>query len=87
MKLDLSTQPLGVGKDGQPVFLADIWPTSEEIAAIQRKAVTNEMFAKRYGDVFKGDKHWQAIKVAGGQTYAWDPGSRPMFRTRPISRA
>ena len=75
MKLDLSTEPLGVGKDGQPVFLADIWPTSAEIATIQRKAVTNEMFAKRYGDVFKGDKHWQTIKVAGGQTYAWDPGS------------
>jgi aconitate hydratase len=75
MKLDLTKDPLGVGKDGQPVFLADIWPTSAEIATIQRKAVTNEMFAKRYSDVFKGDKHWQAIKVAGGQTYTWDPGS------------
>jgi aconitate hydratase len=75
MKLDLATEPLGVGKDGQPVFLADIWPTSAEIATIQRKSVTNEMFAKRYSDVFKGDKHWQAIKVAGGQTYAWDSGS------------
>ena len=75
MKLDLATQPLGVDKKGEPVFLADIWPTSAEIAAIQRKAVTNEMFAKRYSDVFKGDKHWQAIKVAGGQTYAWDIGS------------
>jgi aconitate hydratase len=75
MKLDLTKDALGVGKDGQPVYLADIWPTSAEIAAIQRKAVTNEMFAKRYSDVFKGDKHWQGIKVAGGQTYAWDPGS------------
>ncbi len=75
MKLDLTKEPLGVGKNGEPVYLADIWPTSEEIATIQRKAVTNEMFAKRYSDVFKGDKHWQAIKVAGGQTYAWDPGS------------
>jgi aconitate hydratase len=75
MKLDIAKDPLGVGKDGQPVYLADIWPTTAEIAAIQRKAVTNEMFAKRYSDVFKGDKHWQAIKVAGGQTYAWDVGS------------
>jgi aconitate hydratase len=75
MKLDLVNEPLGLGKDGEPVFLRDIWPTSAEIAAIQRKAVTNEMFAKRYGDVFKGDKNWQAIKVAGGQTYAWDVGS------------
>jgi aconitate hydratase len=75
MKLDLSKDPIGTGKDGEPVYLTDIWPTNEEVAAIQRKAVTNEMFAKRYGDVFKGDKHWQSIKVAGGQTYAWDPGS------------
>jgi len=75
MKLDLTTEPLGNDKKGNPVFLRDIWPTNEEIAAIQRKAVTNEMFAKRYGDVFKGDKNWQGIKVAGGQTYAWDIGS------------
>ncbi|QUD87027.1 aconitate hydratase AcnA [Phenylobacterium montanum] len=75
MKIDLTTEPLGVDKKGEPVFLKDIWPTSEEVAALQRKAVTNEMFAKRYGDVFKGDKHWQGIKVAGGQTYGWDMGS------------
>jgi aconitate hydratase len=75
MKLDLTTEPLGNDKKGNPVFLRDIWPTNEEIAKIQRKAVTNEMFAKRYGDVFKGDKNWQGIKVAGGQTYAWDVGS------------
>ena len=75
MKLDLTTEPLGTGKNGEPVFLKDIWPTSAEVAALQRKAVTNEMFAKRYGDVFKGDKHWQGIKVAGGQTYGWDMGS------------
>jgi aconitate hydratase len=75
MKLDLTTEPLGNDKKGNPVFLRDIWPTNEEIAKIQRKAVTNEMFAKRYGDVFKGDKNWQGIKVAGGQTYAWDIGS------------
>ena len=75
MKLDLTTEPLGNDKKGNPVFLRDIWPTNEEIATIQRKAVTNEMFAKRYGDVFKGDKNWQGIKVAGGQTYAWDQTS------------
>ena len=75
MKLDLTTEPLGLGKDGEPVYLRDIWPTNQEIADIQRKAVTNAMFAKRYGDVFKGDKNWQGIKVAGGQTYAWDSGS------------
>ncbi|HYF41470.1 MAG TPA: aconitate hydratase AcnA, partial [Ramlibacter sp.] len=75
MKLDLATQPLGTGSDGRPVFLKDVWPTSAEIAAIQRATVTGELFAKRYKDVFKGDKAWQGIKVAGGQTYAWDMGS------------
>jgi aconitate hydratase len=49
--------------------------SAHDIADLQRKSVTSEMFAKRYGDVFKGDKHWQAIKVEGGQTYAWDMGS------------
>ena len=75
MKIDLATEPLGTGKDGQPVFLKDIWPTSAEVTALQRKHVTSKMFAARYGDVFKGDKNWQGIQVAGGQTYAWDMGS------------
>jgi len=75
MQIDLVNEPLGEGKDGQPVFLKDIWPTSEEVATLQRKHVTNKMFATRYADVFKGDKNWQGIKVAGGQTYAWDMSS------------
>ncbi|MDP2259293.1 MAG: aconitate hydratase AcnA [Caulobacter sp.] len=75
MRIDLATQPLGQDKKGKDVFLKDIWPTSKDIADLQRKSVTSEMFAKRYGDVFKGDKHWQAIKVEGGQTYAWDMAS------------
>jgi aconitate hydratase len=75
MRIDLINEPIGQDKKGKDVFLKDIWPTSKDIADLQRKSVTSEMFAKRYGDVFKGDKHWQAIKVAGGQTYAWDIGS------------
>ncbi len=75
MNIDLATESLGDGKDGKPVYLKDIWPTSEEIAVLQRKHVTQKMFATRYADVFKGDKNWQGIKVAGGQTYAWDMGS------------
>ncbi|RAK57436.1 aconitate hydratase AcnA [Phenylobacterium deserti] len=75
MQIDLANEPLGEGKDGQPVYLKDIWPTSEEISALQRKHVTSKMFGQRYSDVFKGDKNWQGIKVAGGQTYAWDTGS------------
>ena len=75
MLIDLAKDPIGEGKDGKPVYLTDIWPTSAEIAALQRKHVTEKMFATRYSDVFKGDKNWQGIKVAGGQTYAWDIGS------------
>lgn len=75
MQTDITTEPLGEGKDGKPVYLKDIWPTSAEVAALQRKHVTNKMFSTRYADVFKGDKAWQGIKVSGGQTYAWDMGS------------
>ncbi len=75
MNIDLDTQPLGQGKGGKDVYLKDIWPSAKDIATLQRKSVTDEMFQKRYGDVFKGDKHWQGIEVAGGQTYAWDIGS------------
>ena len=75
MLTDIETEPLGKGKGGEDVFLRDIWPTNEEIAAIQHKVVESQMFAKRYGDVFKGDKAWQGIEVEGGQTYAWEMGS------------
>jgi aconitate hydratase len=75
MRIDITRDPIGQDKKGKDVFLKDVWPTTAEIAAIQKKAVTSAMFAKRYADVFKGDAHWQAISVAGGQTYAWDDSS------------
>jgi len=75
MRIDLNTQPLGQDKTGKDVFLKDVWPTTAEIAELQRSCVTPAMFAKRYKDVFKGDKHWQKIDVEGGQTYAWDDTS------------
>ncbi len=75
MQIDMVNEPLGEGKDGKPVYLRDIWPTTAEVVALQRKHVTNKMFATRYADVFKGDKNWQAIKVKGGQTYEWNMGS------------
>jgi len=75
MLTDITTEPLGVGKGGKPVFLKDIWPTSHDIAELQKKVVDGSMFTKRYADVFDGDKHWRTIEVAGGQTYAWDVGS------------
>ncbi|HEY4029586.1 MAG TPA: aconitate hydratase AcnA [Caulobacteraceae bacterium] len=71
MRMDLATSPVGQDKNGNDVFLKDLWPTSQEIADIQRENVTNKLFASRYADVFKGDKNWQGIKVKGGQTYSW----------------
>ncbi|NQE62261.1 aconitate hydratase AcnA [Caulobacter sp. RHG1] len=75
MKIDLATQPIGQDKKGNDVFLKDIWPSNEDIATLQRKAINEKMFATRYGDVFKGDKNWQGIKTTGGQTYAWEGDS------------
>ncbi len=75
MLIDLATEPLGKGKGGKDVFLRDIWPSNEDIAEVQRKVISESMFENRYSDVFKGDKNWQGIKVAEGQTYQWDIGS------------
>ena len=75
MRIDITKEPIGQDKKGNDVFLKDVWPTSQEIAAIQKKSVTPKMFAKRYADVFKGDEHWQAIAVTGGQTYEWEDTS------------
>ena len=73
--VDLVTEPLGTGKDGKPVYLKDIWPSTKEVAKLVRKAVKKSMFKERYGDVFRGDPEWQAIEAAGGLTYTWDTKS------------
>jgi aconitate hydratase len=72
MQVDLTTEPLGTGSDGQPVYLKDIWPTNQEIATFIRENVTKKMFEAKYADVFKGDVNWQKISVPKGETYAWD---------------
>ncbi len=74
LDVDLATEPLGQGTDG-PVYLRDIWPSQEEVASLHRKAITKQIFADRYGNVFEGDVHWQDIDVALGQTYHWSMGS------------
>ena len=71
MNINVATDPIGEDADGNPVYLKDIWPTSTEIAEAVRTAVTPEMFAKRYADVFKGDAMWQGIETSGGLTYDW----------------
>ncbi|MEL6244607.1 MAG: aconitate hydratase AcnA [Pseudomonadota bacterium] len=73
--VNVATDALGQDQDGNDVFLKDLWPTNEEIHAVMRDAVTPDMFASRYANVFKGDEHWQGIKVSGGQTYDWPMGS------------
>ncbi|MDR3442277.1 MAG: aconitate hydratase AcnA [Legionella sp.] len=71
---DLSKDALGKDKDGNDVFLKDIWPTNAEIA-IEVAKVTGGMFRKEYAEVFLGDEHWQAIKTSTGKTYEWNEDS------------
>ncbi len=75
MRLDLTTEALGIGTNGNPVFLRDIWPTNQEVASMVLSSVTADMFRARYDDVFVGDERWQGIKVEGGATYKWNPAS------------
>ncbi|KAB2872514.1 MAG: aconitate hydratase AcnA, partial [Bauldia sp.] len=72
---DLTSEPLGEGADGKPVYLKDIWPTTQEIQEFIEKYVTREIFASRYADVFKGDENWQKVQAPSGETYAWDDRS------------
>ncbi len=86
--IDLATTPLGEGSDGKPVFLRDIWPTSQEVQDTIRKSLSPDMFRKRYGNVFQGTAEWQKVQVATGQTFSWDMGSTyiaypPYFENMP----
>jgi len=69
---DITTEPLGEGSDGEPVFLKDIWPTQQEVADTVAKALTPEMFSSRYSDVFTGPPEWQAVEADKTLTYDWD---------------
>jgi aconitate hydratase len=73
--LDPETEPLGIGSDGRPVFLKEIWPTSEEINAAMASALSPELFTRQYASVFEGDAQWQALAVPGGSRFAWDAAS------------
>lgn len=75
LQIDLTSEPLGQGQDGEPVYMKDIWPTNSEIAEVVRANITSEMFATRYGNVFDGDEQWQSIGGEGGLTYSWDEAS------------
>ncbi|MEL6921378.1 MAG: aconitate hydratase AcnA, partial [Pseudomonadota bacterium] len=75
VNIDLTTKPIGEDKDGNDVFLKDIWPSNKEIQEFIQKYVTREIFAAKYADVFKGDEKWREVQVPEGDTYAWDDGS------------
>jgi aconitate hydratase len=72
---NLAVEPIGEGKDGKPVFLKDIWPTTKDINAFIKKYVTSTIFKKKYADVFKGDTNWRKIKTVESETYKWNMGS------------
>src|ERR1700758_4811240 len=72
---NLAVEPLGEGKDGKPVYLKDIWPTTKEINAFMKKFVTATIFKKKYADVFKGDTNWRKIKTTESETYRWNMSS------------
>lgn len=73
--IDLTTQPLGTGSDGQPVFLRDIWPSNKEIGDVIAATIGPEMFKQNYADLFKGDTRWNTIASPDGNLYAWSDAS------------
>jgi len=72
LDIDITTEPLGMGKDGQPVYLKDVWPSAKDVAAAVGSSVDSAMFKKGYANVFLGDANWGAIKTPAGKIYSWD---------------
>jgi aconitate hydratase len=75
MTIDLTTEPLGVGRDGAPVYLRDIWPTEREIQETMLRSVSAQMFREQYADVFSGDARWQSLIVPTGDRFEWQDDS------------
>ncbi len=73
--IDLRKDAIGKGRDGQPVYMADIWPSQREIEESMQHSITSEMFSKSYADVFQGDERWRGLSVPKGQTYSWEKDS------------
>ena len=89
MDIDLVREPLGSDAEGKPVYLADIWPSPEEVADVVQYAVAQEMFTRDYADVFKGDDNWRGLDVPDGDTFAWAQDSTyvrrpPYFDGMPV---
>lgn len=92
IQMDLTSEPVGTGSDGKPVFLQDIWPDREELSKLVMQHVTSQQFQKAYQNVFTGDSHWQKTKSPTGATYQWESKSTyikepPFFSTKLIEEA
>jgi aconitase (EC 4.2.1.3) len=73
--IDLDKEPLGIGKDGKPVFLRDLWPSQAEVQQTIETAIQSDMYRRSYASVFVGDERWENIPVPAGDRFAWDPQS------------
>jgi len=73
--LDLRKDPIGKGKDGQEVYLADLWPPQREVEETIRKSISSDMFTRSYGEVYQGDDRWRGLPVPKGETYSWEKDS------------
>ncbi|MCK0138188.1 aconitate hydratase AcnA [Aliiroseovarius sp. F47248L] len=82
MNIDIANDPLGQDKDGNDVYLKDIWPSTQEVAELVEKTVTREAFQSKYADVFKGDEKWQSVETTGDETYDW-PASSTYIQNPP----
>jgi aconitate hydratase len=72
MDIDITTESLGTGSNGQPVYLADVWPTQAEVDEVVNSSISADMFTSRYADVFAGDEAWQSLPTPTGETFEWD---------------
>ncbi len=73
--IDFEREPIGNDKDGKPVYLADLWPSADEISGLIAEAVSPELFEKQYASVFEGDDRWKALPVPEGEIYSWEDAS------------
>ena len=81
MNFDITGQPLGTGADGRPVYLRDIWPSTEEVAAVINEAIAADMFEKSYAEVFHGDERWASLSIPEGELYKW--GAESTYVSQP----
>jgi len=75
MDIDITTEPLGTGSDGEPVYLRDVWPSAADVQQVVDEAIASEMFTRDYADVFAGDERWTSLPTPQGDTFEWDPDS------------